>query len=339
MILIWGAARDTALVAVRTALSRMRAPSLFLDQSEVLSSGVDLRVDDHVAGALHCSGTEFDFDALAATYIRTYDWTKLPSIRRAGPGSEQWSHAERFHQIMWLWSDLTAGQVVNRPSLMASNCSKPYQCDIINAFGLRTPATLLTTSPDAARHFRELHGTVVYKSISGVRSIVSKLTPEHDLADVATCPTQFQEYVAGVDHRVHVIGDEIFCVEIVTDADDYRYAHSRGRALELRRVELEAACADACRRVAGALGMPVVGIDLRRTPEGEWCCFEVNPSPAFTFYDRDPDEPVAHAIARLLTCGKEQLAADRRVEDDRRASCRGALASRACWSASASSRR
>jgi D-alanine-D-alanine ligase-like ATP-grasp enzyme len=44
----------------------------------------------------------------------------------------------------------------------------------------------------------------------------------------------------------------------------------------------------------------VAGIDLRRTPAGEWYCFEVNPSPAFTFYQDASRPPIAEAIARLL---------------------------------------
>jgi D-alanine-D-alanine ligase-like ATP-grasp enzyme len=43
----------------------------------------------------------------------------------------------------------------------------------------------------------------------------------------------------------------------------------------------------------------VAGLDLIRTPDGEWYFLEANPSPAFTFYP-DRDE-VAAASARLLT--------------------------------------
>ena len=61
---------------------------------------------------------------------------------------------------------------------------------------------------------------------SGIRSIVSRLTPaDHDrLEDIQWCPTQFQQYIRGVDYRVHVVGDAVFACEMVADADDYRYA-------------------------------------------------------------------------------------------------------------------
>jgi len=50
--------------------------------------------------------------------------------------------------------------------------------------------------------------------------------------------------------------------------------------------------------------LAVAGIDLRRTPEDEWYCFEVNPSPAFSFYEEATHQPIAEAIAALLAGGR-----------------------------------
>ena len=51
------------------------------------------------------------------------------------------------------------------------------------------------------------------------------------------------------------------------------------------------------------MNLPVAGIDLRRTPEGEWHCLEVNPSPAFSYYQAHAGLPISEAIARLLAAG------------------------------------
>jgi hypothetical protein len=62
--------------------------------------------------------------------------------------------------------------------------------------------------------------------------------------------------------------------------------------------EVPGRIAENCRAVTEALELPIAGIDLIRTPEGEWYFLEANPSPAFTFY---PDRAtVAARIARLL---------------------------------------
>ena len=39
-----------------------------------------------------------------------------------------------------------------------------------------------------------------------------------------------------------------------------------------------------CVRMVHGMGLHVGGVDLRRRPDGGWVCFEVNPSPAFTFF-------------------------------------------------------
>jgi D-alanine-D-alanine ligase-like ATP-grasp enzyme len=48
------------------------------------------------------------------------------------------------------------------------------------------------------------------------------------------------------------------------------------------------------------MGLPVAGIDLRHAPDERWVCFEVNPSPAFTFYEHATGQSIGAAIARLL---------------------------------------
>jgi glutathione synthase/RimK-type ligase-like ATP-grasp enzyme len=185
---------------------------------------------------------------------------------------------------------------------MASNGSKPYQSRLIAAHGFDVPRTLLTTDPAAVAAFRAEHGSVVYKSMSGVRSIVSRFADSHEarLADVKNCPTQFQEFVEGTDLRVHVVGDDLFACEIVCDADDYRYAARAGSRLALRAISLPADVGGRCLRLAAALGLALAGIDLRRRPDGRWCCFEVNPSPAFTFFADATDQPIGAAVAAML---------------------------------------
>jgi glutathione synthase/RimK-type ligase-like ATP-grasp enzyme len=168
------------------------------------------------------------------------------------------------------------------------------------------PETLVTTDPEEALAFYERHGQIIYKSVSSVRSIVSRLKPEHleRLAGVVHCPTQFQRYIPGRDHRVHVVGDEIFPCEIVCDATDYRYPGDEG--VDLRPCRLPSEVEERCFRLAASMNLPVAGIDLRRSPEGEWFCLEVNPSPAFSYYQAHARLPISEAIARLLAAGAKE---------------------------------
>jgi hypothetical protein len=302
MILLWGLLQDEPLAAVYNALQRRGAPVEFLDQEAVLATEVELCVDSDVRGLLRIGDRKSDLGAVTGVYLRPYDWRHLPEIEKAGPGSPAWRHALGLQDALMCWLELTSAQVINRLTAMAVNDSKPLQACLIRSLGFDIPETLLTTDPSTAQAFWEKYATVIYKSVSSVRSIVSRLTPEHvrRLGDIAWCPTQFQRYIPGHDYRVHVVGDEVFACEIVSEADDYRYARRQGAHTEIRSYDLPKAYADRCRELAAAMGLLVAGIDLRRTPEGQWYCFEVNPSPAFTYYQMATNQPVDEAIARLL---------------------------------------
>jgi glutathione synthase/RimK-type ligase-like ATP-grasp enzyme len=98
-----------------------------------------------------------------------------------------------------------------------------------------------------------------------------------------------------------VVGAEIFATRILSDADDYRYAARQGLPRpRLSTTDVPDDVADRCRLLTSRLGLAVAGIDLRVTPEGEWFCFEVNPSPAFTYYEYGTGQPIATAVAGLL---------------------------------------
>jgi len=302
MILLWGLPRDGPLRAVYSALKSRKAPVCLFDQHSIASATLDLNVGPTVHGTLQWDGEALALEAVTAIYARPYDVRRLPMLSEAGPLSPLWHHGMALDDGMQAWVEVTPALVVNRPSMMASNSSKPYQAELIRAAGLDLPDTLVTTDAKAAMAFHEYHGSVIYKSTSGVRSIVSRLGPEHKerLMDIGNCPTQFQQYIPGADYRVHVVGDRIFAAQIVSDADDYRYAGRSGGRTEIRACTLEPELSERCRRLAAELGLFFAGVDLRRSPEGRWYCFEVNPSPGFTFYQEATGQKIAESVASLL---------------------------------------
>ena len=102
------------------------------------------------------------------------------------------------------------------------------------------------------------------------------------------CPAQFRAYVPRLGVRVHSIGGEAFATAIRVPTIDYRYAAREGTLAELAATTLEPALA---------------GIDMRCTPDGAVVCFEVNPMPAFSYYEANAGQPIAAAIARYLAGG------------------------------------
>ncbi|HVC60558.1 MAG TPA: hypothetical protein VND19_09395 [Acetobacteraceae bacterium] len=306
MILLWGVPGDGPLRAVRDLLRARGEPVFMLDQHAIRDTALELSVGISIHGTLRVGTDAVALEAITAVYVRPYDVRRLPALAALSPQAALRQHAHAVDDAMQAWTEVTPALVVSRPSAMASNGSKPYQAGLIRAAGFDVPDTLVTTDPTAALAFRDRHGSVIYKSVSGVRSIVSRLGPEHRdrLGDIANCPTQLQEYVAGTDCRVHVVGDKVFASEIVSDSDDYRYAGRRGSAPAIRACVLEPALAARCRHLAAALDLPVAGIDLRRTGDGQWYCFEVNPSPGFTFYQEATGQKIAESIASFLAAGR-----------------------------------
>jgi glutathione synthase/RimK-type ligase-like ATP-grasp enzyme len=288
VILLWGVPGDDPLDVVWSELRRARADAHLLDQRAIRDAAiaVDAATGDAM-GTVSVEGGAIDLRSVGAAYIRP----QLSPPEREGADA-----------ALIAWADLTRAAVINRPAPMAANNSKPYQLGLIAGLGFDVPETLVTTDPEQARRFRRRHGRVIYKSVSGIRSIVSQLddTRLGRLADVTSGPTQFQEHIAGDDVRVHVVGESVFATRARSPADDYRYASRAGAALELTVADIPAAIADRCRAAAHAMALPVAGIDLRHTPDDRWVCFEVNPSPAFTFYEHATGQPIGAAIAQLL---------------------------------------
>ena len=194
--------------------------------------------------------------------------------------------------------------VVNRLSAQASNLSKPWQLQRIKPW-FDVPRTLVTTDPAAAAAFAGSCQRMIVKSISAVRSIVREVDGERALDTVAHCPTLFQQRIDGTDVRVHTIGTDIHATRMVSDADDYRYDPGTHR----EPCPLPEDVARRCIALSASLGLHLAGIDLRATGDGRWVCFEVNPSPAFTYFEPWPASPIADALAASLATASHSAAA------------------------------
>lgn len=304
MIVLWGAPGDGPLDAVHACLARLGADFRFVDQRDAARSSVAVRVQGHelrveVAGPRESDLLEFY--CVGAAYLRPVETERALPPELAGDRAAR-LRADDVDRALIAWADLTSALVVNPPAAMAANNSKPYQLRLVAEYGFAVPDTLVTTDPAAVREFAMRHERLIYKSVSGTRSIVNVLEDagRDRLEDVANAPTQFQEYVPGCDVRVHVAGNEVFATEVRSDANDYRYASLSGNDVALTATTVPTAVADRCRAMTSGMGLAVAGIDLRHTPDDRWVCFEVNPSPAFVYYEEATGQPIGQAIARLL---------------------------------------
>lgn len=306
MILLCGIPSEPPIAQVAAALDRHGVAYLHLDQRRWADWQLRVGVSrGQIRGFLALPDARVALDTVTGVYTRLMDFRRLPDLSRDGPGSSRERACQEVHMKLTIWQDITPARVVNRTRPQASNASKPYQAQLARTHGFSVPATLVTNIPEQVMAFRAEHRRVVYKSASGVRSIVRELGDDdlRRLAMIRWCPVQFQEYVPGVDVRVHVIGERVFATKVVSDRTDYRYAESEGGSTNLIATTLDDDVAARCIAFAQALELPFAGIDLRLAPNGRVVCFEVNPSPAFSYYEAHTGQPIADAIARYLAGG------------------------------------
>ena len=303
MILLCGVASERPLAMVAAELDALGAEYRLFNQRQAAQYRLAWQVRrGTIAGTLGLDGETFDLVDIRSAYVRLMDDRMLPELRDEPAGSPPRRHARALHDALYRWLEVAPGRIVNRAEPQGSNGSKPYQAQLIAEHGFLVPDTLVTNDPEAALEFRRRHGTLIYKSMSAVRSIVQTFG-EDDLGRldlIRWCPVQFQALVPGNDVRVHVVGNEVFATEIVSDVVDYRYARKSGGTAVLQPFELSADVAGRCVALAASMDLPFVGIDLKYTEDGAIYCFEVNPCPAFSYFEANTKQPIARAVARYL---------------------------------------
>jgi glutathione synthase/RimK-type ligase-like ATP-grasp enzyme len=300
VIVVWGALDDPPVRNVLDTLRTRGADVLHLDRARVGALDFDVTLDRAATGWIALDGQKIPLDTISAMYVR--------------PEAQRSDRAMSTTACLLAIASILDAVVVNRPAAGRSNLTKPFQLAAISDAGLTVPPTLVTTDPAAARKFVDRHGRVVYKSISGIRSIVAALdaTDADRLSGVSTGPVQLQRWIEGIDVRVHVVGTQWFATAIECAATDYRYAGDADDQMAVIATDIDGDLGERLVRLAASMGLLVAGIDLRLTPDDEWFCFEINPSPGFTFYEDATGQPIAAAICDLLMNAR---ASERRVHE------------------------
>ena len=305
MILLWGLLEDDPMGMAHAALRKAGADFVFLDHRKIFESQVDYAFSPGAGG--RCTVTQgettIDLGRVGAAYVRGADLRDYPEMRDRAPDDPIAAEAAAFEFQLAACLDASDAVVINRSEPSATNASKPFQLSVIREAGLGVPETFISNDAEAVRGFLARNPDSIYKSISGVRSIVRRVSAEHldFLDDVGWCPSLFQRVVPGTNYRAHVLGGDVFAVRIESGQLDYRYGESTVVA-----AELPPEVAQKCVRLTSALGLHFSGIDLMRTPDDEWFCFEVNPSPAYSFFEQASGQPLSAALARFM------IEADRR---------------------------
>ena len=313
MILLTGIPSEPPLHLAIDAAEQAGIPYVLFSQREAHFSemAVSLR-QDKLDGILRVQETDYRLSDFSGVYVRLMDHRYLPENQAHGPLSADRDQVEKsfiLHEMLFNWLEIAECRVMNRASDMGSNMSKTFQAQFITQVGFRRPITLVTNDQQEVQHFVTEHEHVVYKSLSSVRSIVQTLdnVKMKDLNNVRYLPTQFQTYVPGTNIRVHVVGDALFATEIKSQAVDYRYASREDLEVDMVSTTLPPHIEARCFDLSRLLRLPLCGIDLKLTPDGDYYCFEVNPSPGYSYFQQNTDQNIAAAIVNYLEFGTTHL--------------------------------
>ena len=306
MIFLCGIPTEPSLELVIERLREMGAPHVVFHQRRFADARLELEVGDgKVRGELRLDGDRHRLEDFTAIYTRLMEWQLLPEVEHEPPDSPTRLHCQNLHAALMQWHELAPGRVLSRSAEIGVAYSKPLQGQLIRRHGFSIPETLVTNDPEEVRRFRQRHGRVIYKSASYVRSVVN-LLDERDpwaLEAVRACPVLFQQYVDGTNLRVHTVGKRAFATSIEASAVDYRYAYLAGEAEKLAESAIREEFANRCVGLAAAFGLDFAGIDFKLTGGGEAYCLEVNPAPAFSYYELHTGQPIARAVAEFLVSG------------------------------------
>jgi predicted ATP-grasp superfamily ATP-dependent carboligase len=304
MILLCGIPSEPPLALVAKALEENGTPYVMFNQRQFAACAISFEIGGgRVTGLLHIDGQGYPLDEIEGVYTRLMDYRRLPELEGVPESTEIFRYCALINDAITRWCEISPARIVNRMAPMGSNSSKPYQAQLIRRYGFAVPETLITNNPEHVLAFRDKHKRIIYKSISGVRSIVQTFE-DADMARFPAlrfCPTQFQQYVEGFDVRVHVVGEKAFATKIDSTATDYRYARAQaGEAAELTAMDIPDNVAEGCVKLASGLGLAFAGIDLKFAPDGNVYCFEVNPSPGYSYFESNSGQPIARAVADYL---------------------------------------
>lgn len=188
--------------------------------------------------------------------------------------------------------------VINPPR----NNAKYRQLYLLQQAEILLPKTCITSSKEIAQQFISEVGRVVCKPLLG--GSYCRRVPLEQLDLISAEPTIFQEEIDGVDIRVNILNGRVLSAHIIKSAEgvlDYRTdpRYSDGN-IQYEEVSLPEEVVEYCKRAANIMELRFSGIDLRRTPNGEYFLIECNSMPAFLDIERKTGAAITDAIINDL---------------------------------------
>ncbi len=309
MILVAGIPSEPPLALVIESADRLGVKCIVLNQRNAHLYKLESMVSDEgIQFRMDIGSDSFDMKDVAGIYPRLMDYYQLPEIKDKVfnyIGSDFVEKSIVLQQLFTEYTEVTNCRVLNKSYPMLTNMSKPFQSQIIAQCGFLVPPTCITSSWDAMAEFKQEYENIIFKSISSTRSIVKQLNDDFIVhkEKIKFLPVQFQESLIGTNIRVHVVGDVLFATKVDSETVDYRYANRENKTTRLSAFDLPISVQKKCFQLSKTLELPLCGIDLFLTEDNQYYCFEVNPSPGYSYYQMNTGQDISGAIVKWLEYG------------------------------------
>jgi glutathione synthase/RimK-type ligase-like ATP-grasp enzyme len=199
--------------------------------------------------------------------------------------------------------------VINDPCMETAGLNKAFQLECAWAVGLAIPRTLISNNADSVRRFvrklQERGGSAIFKAFNCPKNffVATQGFGEDDfdrLDALKFAPAIFQEYVAGRNLRVTVVGNELFPAEVIVSSERAENDWRLQPGNKVISASLDPKTDNAIRRLMSTLGLTYGAIDLKLTRGGETVFLEVNPWGQYLFVEIQTGQPISGAIAAHL---------------------------------------
>lgn len=237
------------------------------------------------------AGGTFCFQDFVAFYCRYYYLNTSVQER-----NELFS---RCLQCINSWLLNTDKVVVNRPGAGSSNSSKLAHILDLQDCGFKIPFTYIFGDGKIAGDLLAADKEWVSKGCSSYRTRAKLLTEIQplDLSLLNYAPSQFQEFIRGVDVRLHVVGDQVVGLKIISTNTDYRYDTAENMYEIFTPPD---SIVEACHQYCAKEGLTFAGFDFKIDANDQYFILEANPMPGYEFFDRRLGGKISDMLYQLL---------------------------------------
>jgi glutathione synthase/RimK-type ligase-like ATP-grasp enzyme len=289
------------------------------------SVSIDVR-DGRIGGELRNADHRVAFDDICAAWYRRSKNLYMGSASRTSERLDDYVKAQSTATVVAVCAGLET-LWVSHPFRLRRGEVKALQLAEASRAGLKVPPTLISNDPARATTFVDALGStqcaikpliaIGVTDDHGYRlPLTTTLPPGHSLDSMALAPTMLQPYVdKAFELRCVVIGEDIFCAKLDSQADEKSRVDWRGGDPAHEIFALPEEVKASIHRLMSSFELNFASLDMIVTPEGEFVFLELNPNGQWLWLEFELGLPLVASMADLLT--SNYTPAQRPAEDAR----------------------